>query len=679
MTLSPAGLSQAVQDKFPHLATVPALTLPAGADAPMLLKGQLAVSALDSEGALIDATGLQIPGVLDDLYTFTGDLGVTWDAGVPSIALWAPTAQSVTLHIFDTSTISTSTTYTMTWDGATGVWAKTGMADWTDKYYLFEVDVYAPSTQQIEQNIVTDPYAVSLSTNSTRSQIVDLTAAALKPAGWDALAKPALAAPEDITIYEIHVRDFSVNDATVPDELKGTFKAFTLPESNGVKHLKALEAAGLSHLHLLPVFDIATIDEDKANWQTPDFTGADMGPASEDQQAAVVAVENTDAFNWGYDPFHYGVPEGSYSTDPDGTTRIVEFREMVEALNNMGLRVVVDVVYNHTNAAGQAEKSVLDKIVPGYYQRLNASGQVESSTCCANTATEHNMMEKLMVDTLVLWAKEYKVDSFRFDLMGHHMVRNMVAVRAALDALTLANGRGGRQVHLSLRRGLELWRGGGQRPGRQRHPAQHGAARASAPSATACGTRCGAPAPSLPAKISRLRALPTVYTTIPMPWPKAARMPRRPGCSCSPTRSRWGWRATWPTMRSWTARVPRSRDPRWTTTASRPATPRTPKRSSPISTSTTTRRCTTSTPMPRPRPPAWRTGYASRPSARRSCCWARACPSSTPAATSCAPSLWTGTATTRATGSTSWTSPTPPTTLAWGCPWPPKTRRTGRS
>ncbi|MBP8109913.1 MAG: pullulanase-type alpha-1,6-glucosidase, partial [Caldilineaceae bacterium] len=449
LTLSNTGVSDAVAEKFPHLATLPALTLPAGADPAMLLKGQLAVSAVDSEGTLLDATGLQIPGVLDDLYTFTGDLGVTWAAGVPSIALWAPTAQSVILHIFNTSTISTSTPYTMTWDGATGVWAKTGMADWTDKYYLFEVHVYAPSTQKIEQNLVTDPYAVSLSTNSARSQIVDLTATALKPAGWDALAKPAVAAPEDISIYEIHVRDFSVNDPTVPDNLKGTFKAFTLPESNGVKHLKVLEAAGLSHLHLLPIFDLATIDENKANWQTPDFTDADMGPASEDQQTAVVAVENTDAFNWGYDPFHYGVPEGSYSTNPDGTARIVEFREMVEALNKMGLRVVVDVVYNHTNAAGQAEKSVLDKIVPGYYQRLNASGQVESSTCCANTATEHNMMEKLMVDTLVLWAKEYKVDSFRFDLMGHHMVRNMVAVRTALDALTVAeDGVDGKSIYL---------------------------------------------------------------------------------------------------------------------------------------------------------------------------------------------------------------------------------------
>ena len=213
-------------------------------------------------------------------------------------------------------------------------------------------------------------------------------------------------APEDISIYEIHVRDFSVNDPSVPDELEGTFKAFTLDGTYGVEHLKALEAAGLSHLHLLPVFDIATINEDKSQWQSPDSAVlTTYPPDSEEQQAAVTAVEDLDGFNWGYDPLHYTTPEGSYSTNPDGTTRIVEFREMVQAVNEeIGLRVVMDVVYNHTNAAGQSENSVLDRIVPGYYHRLNDTGQVENSTCCANTASEHNMMEKLMIDSLVTWA-----------------------------------------------------------------------------------------------------------------------------------------------------------------------------------------------------------------------------------------------------------------------------------
>jgi pullulanase len=123
------------------------------------------------------------------------------------------------------------------------------------------------------------------------------------------------------------------------------------------------------------VFDIATINENKAEWQEPDpAVLATYPPDSEMQQAALNPVRDLDGFNWGYDPFHYTVPEGSYSTHPDGVTRIIEFREMVQALNQMGLRVVVDVVYNHTNASGQAEKSVLDKIVPGYYHRLNDKG-----------------------------------------------------------------------------------------------------------------------------------------------------------------------------------------------------------------------------------------------------------------------------------------------------------------
>ena len=134
------------------------------------------------------------------------------------------------------------------------------------------------------------------------------------------------------------------------------------------------------------------------------------------------------------------MPEGSYATDADGPARILEFREMVQALNRAGLRVVMDVVYNHTNAAGQNDKSVLDRIVPGYYHRLNADGNVETSTCCQNTATEHDMMEKLMIDSVVTWATAYKVDGFRFDLMGHHMKRNMVKLRQRLDALTPANG-----------------------------------------------------------------------------------------------------------------------------------------------------------------------------------------------------------------------------------------------
>jgi|GEM_PF-52753 len=452
ITLAPGALSDAAKAKFPHLADLPALKI-ADADlalVPEVLKGQIAVSALDPGGNSVDATGLQIPGVLDDLYTYDGDLGVTWAGGAPTIRLWAPTAKSVKIHLFDTSTSDPAAQVIDMAPGEQGTWSTTGDGSWKNRFYLFEVEVYVHSTGQVEHNIVTDPYSLSLAMNSARSQIVDLNDGALKPGGWDSLEKPELADPEDIAIYELHVRDFSANDPSVPEELKGTFKAFTLADSYGVSHLKALAQAGLTHIHLLPAFDIATINENKTEWQAPDPAVLETYPSDSDQQqAAVTQTEDQDGFNWGYDPFHYTTPEGSYSTNPDGATRIVEFREMVRSLNQNGLRVIMDVVYNHTNAAGQAPKSVLDRIVPGYYHRLDDRGVVATSTCCPNTASEHNMMEKLLIDSALTWAKYYKVDGFRFDLMGHHSKSNMLKLRGALDSLTLADdGVDGSKIYL---------------------------------------------------------------------------------------------------------------------------------------------------------------------------------------------------------------------------------------
>lgn len=453
LTVDPAGLPDDLIAKFPHLRSYTALKFnPEDLGfVRIALKGQTAVSAQDSAGQTIDATGLQIPGVLDDLYTYDGPLGVVWDGDTPSLNLWAPTARLVKLHLFDDSDpASKAQVKTMRVDPDTGVWQLTGEPDWAGKYYLYEVQVYIPSESGVVTNLVTDPYSLSLSQNSERSQIVNLADTALQPDGWNNLEKPPLAAPEDIAIYELHVRDFSVNDTVVPDELKGTFAAFTLPDSNGMNHLRALAEAGLTHLHILPAFDIATIDEDKATWESPDFAElAQFPPDSEEQQALVEATADTDGFNWGYDPLHYTAPEGSYSTNPDSPQRIVEFRQMVQALNQNGLRLVMDVVYNHTNAAGQSSNAVLDRIVPGYYHRLNAAGKVERSTCCANTATEHNMMRKLMVDSVLTWATAYKVDGFRFDLMGHHMKDDMLAVREALDNLTVAeDGVDGRAIYI---------------------------------------------------------------------------------------------------------------------------------------------------------------------------------------------------------------------------------------
>ncbi len=451
LTLDEAGLPEEVAAAFPHLADYWALRLPEEAvgSVPGLLKGQLAIEALDAEGNLLDATGVQLPGVIDALYAYDGPLGVTWEDDAPSLHLWAPTAKRVRLLLYADAT-SEEPVETLNLKAENGVWSAAGAPEWAGMYYQYEVRVFAPATGLIEANVVTDPYSFSLSQNSTRSQIVNMADPALAPEGWAELEKPELGAPEDITVYELHMRDFSAADAGVPAEQQGTYLAFTNAESAGMSHLKALADAGLTHLHLLPTFDIATIDEDKSNWQSPDADElAALPPDSEEQQALVNETRDLDAFNWGYDPYHFFAPEGSYSTNPEGSARILEYRQMVQALNLAGLRVVNDVVFNHTNAAGQAEHSVLDKVVPGYYHRLNADGIVETSTCCANTATEHTMMGRLMVDAVRFWATEYKIDGFRFDLMGHHMVDDMLAVREMLDGLTVeADGVDGASIYV---------------------------------------------------------------------------------------------------------------------------------------------------------------------------------------------------------------------------------------
>jgi pullulanase len=455
LTHDPAGLPPALREKFPHLASLAAFKLPPAAIAAATesLKGQLAVGAA-RPGQGVDATSLQIPGVLDDLYSANASrmtLGPSFKKGQVSLRVWAPTARNLALRVFDDSSGPNFTSHPMTLDPASGIWSYAGPSDaLAGKYYLYEAQVFVRSTNRVETNIVTDPYSVSLSRNSTRSQIVSLDDAQLQPRGWSKLNKPHLAAPEDIVLYELHVRDFSATDTTVREDLRGTYSAFAQRRSDGMKHLTTLGLAGVTHVHLLPAFDFATTNEDKSAWQSPSFdTLASFPPDSPEQQALVAATADRDAFNWGYDPLHYNVPEGSYATNADGPARILEFRQMVQSLNQSGLRVVMDVVYNHTNSAGQNPNSILDKLVPGYYHRLNGDGVVLGESCCADTATEHAMMEKLMVDSVMLWARAYKVDGFRFDIMGFHLKSNMLKVRAALNALTPAkDGVDGRSVYL---------------------------------------------------------------------------------------------------------------------------------------------------------------------------------------------------------------------------------------
>ena len=397
---------------------------------------------------------MQVPGVLDDLYAGAAraELGPVWSGRKrdrrPSLAVWAPTAKEVALRL-DPAGATPERRIAMR-RGDDGVWRASGDPSWRDAAYRYEVRVYVPTLDEVVANLVTDPYSVALTTNSARSVLADLDDPALAPRGWNGLRKPELRAPEDTTIDELHIRDFSITDETVPAAHRGTYLAFTDARSDGMRHLRDLARAGMNTLHLLPSNDIATIEEDRSAQQEPACDLPSLPPDSTEQQECVLKVAGADGFNWGYDPLHYTTPEGSYATDPDGPVRTREFREMVKGINGAGLRVVMDVVYNHTPAAGQDPKSVLDRIVPGYYQRLDpSSGAVETSTCCSNTATEQLMMGKLLVDSVLTWATRYKVDGFRFDLMGHQPKALMVRLRRELDGLSRRrDGVDGRRVFL---------------------------------------------------------------------------------------------------------------------------------------------------------------------------------------------------------------------------------------
>ncbi|MFD9629451.1 pullulanase-type alpha-1,6-glucosidase [Streptomyces violascens] len=443
LRLAPAALSDAQKARFPQLKDYPAFTVDARDRSRVResLKGQLIATQRAAGGALLAATGVQTQGILDDLYSGAAAkaaLGPVFGHGRPTLSLWAPTAQKVSLEL-DGRTVA------MHRDDASGVWSVTGPASWSGKPYRYAVKVWAPSVRKVVTNLVTDPYSTALTADSARSLVVDLADPKLAPKGWATLKKPAAVPLRDARIQELHIRDFSIADPT--SHHPGQYLAFTDTGSDGMKHLARLAESGTSYVHLLPAFDIAGIPEKRSGQATPACDLKVYAPDSEEQQACVARAAAKDAYNWGYDPLHYTVPEGSYASDPDGTRRTVEFRQMVQGLGNAGLRTVMDVVYNHTAASGQADDSVLDKIVPGYYQRLMPDGSVANSTCCANTAPENAMMGKLVVDSVVTWAKQYKVDGFRFDLMGHHPKANILAVRAALDALTVAkDGVDGKKI-----------------------------------------------------------------------------------------------------------------------------------------------------------------------------------------------------------------------------------------
>lgn len=435
---SAQAVPPALQQRFKYLADGVRLQVPASqrASLPALWRGQLMLVQLDDQGRVQRATRTQVAAALDDVFAAAEavpDLGAMPMAGGVQFRLWAPTARRVSLCVYPGPQQRARAALPLQADAGSGVWSlRTAQARAGD-YYSYLVEVFVPGQGWV-RNRVTDPYSLSLSADSRRSLVADLDAPVLKPAGWNADRAPArVQQATDLVIYELHLRDFSVQDTSVPRAHRGTYLAFTHAGSRGMRHLRALAQAGVTDLHLLPVFDFASVPE--SGCVAPRM--ADGAPDGRTQQAAVNAVRGRDCFNWGYDPWHYSAPEGSYSTRPDdGAARVREFRQMVMALHRAGLRVGMDVVYNHTMASGQDPHSVLDRIVPGYYHRLDEAGAVARSTCCDNTATEHRMMGRLLLDSVLSWAAAYHVDSFRFDLMAHQPRALMERLQQRLRAAT---------------------------------------------------------------------------------------------------------------------------------------------------------------------------------------------------------------------------------------------------
>ncbi len=443
-----SGFTAAEAAQYPQLAGYAVFHLSSTAPLTTLAKaltGQIVVAGANSSGGLTYLNGVQDAGVLDDLFYYSGALGPVFSNGHLTINLWAPTAQSVKLLLY-THEHDTTPAEAIPMRESKGVWSVTGQNSWKGEYYLYDILVYVPNQQQIVENLVADPYSPDIALNGAKTRISDLSDESTKPVGWDASASPALDSPNDFSVYELHVREFSVADTSVPEEYRGTYLAFTNPATYGMTHLSRLAKAGLKAVHIMPSMVTGSVNEDKSTWQSPgDLSG--YLPDGTEQQAAITAVQNADGYDFGYDPVIYTAPNGGYAFNPDN--RVTEYRQMVMGLHNAGLRIVQDVVFNHTYALGENQYSILDEIVPDYYYRLNNNGEVDTASCCYDTASEHRMFEKLMIDTVVQNAIQYKVDGYRFDDMSLHFVYNMQHILHALRSLTLAeNGVDGSKIYI---------------------------------------------------------------------------------------------------------------------------------------------------------------------------------------------------------------------------------------
>jgi pullulanase len=433
------------------------------------LKNKVYVSSSSDNISSKHIAHVQTAQLLDVLFTSQSNdadevknLGATVNKNLIKFALWAPTAKQVTLLIFNEDKQATDI-ISLSENTNTGIWSGEISNIQQEVYYQYQLNTYHPASDKVETLTTTDPYSLSLSTNSEYSHVIDLDDSKNKPNGWSSQQDVLIKNPEDNIFYETHIRDFSAHDPKLSSpKVRGKYAAFSEKNSAGIKHFKALQKAGINNIHLLPTFDIGTVNEDESQvidlndpisklcQIVPQHQLCVLGDqkmtireyletlplATQERQAIVSSMREIDNYNWGYDPFHYTVPEGSYAQNPEGSARIIEFRQMVQSIHNLGFRVIMDVVYNHTHQAGLEPTAVLDKIVPNYYHRLDPiTGEIAQSTCCDNTATENVMMEKLMTDSLIVWARDYKIDGFRFDLMAHQPKSSMLKARKAVQGV----------------------------------------------------------------------------------------------------------------------------------------------------------------------------------------------------------------------------------------------------
>lgn len=331
------------------------------------------------------------------------DLELTYSAQSSSFRVWAPTASEVKLLLYDDGNKG-GAYQTLDMERAEqGTWTLKLEENLKGKFYTFQIKIneeWLDETPGI--------WVKATGVNGKRAAIIDF--AETNPEGWKNDKRPIQENFTDIILYEVHVRDFSVSPHSGMKN-KGKFLAFTergtkntAGEATGIDHLKEL---GITHVHLLPSFDFASVDETRLHEKK---------------------------YNWGYDPVNYNVPEGSYSTNPyDPTVRILEFKQMVQSFHQSGIRVIMDVVYNHTAAS---KNSHLNLLAPGYFYRMNADSTWSNASGCGNeTASERAMMRKFMIESVVYWVTEYHIDGFRFDLMGIHDIETMNEIRTALDKI----------------------------------------------------------------------------------------------------------------------------------------------------------------------------------------------------------------------------------------------------